>query len=87
MVVHSMLMQQKYFFAMSFSSFGSSYVGSVCSNEEQKMVSLWCTLLPHMLALYMMSQTQSARHEMAGCVFTTFLCSFLSNETMSRLKS
>jgi len=56
------------FFCLKFSSSGHSHVGSLFTDEEQKggWLLLWLTLLPHMLALLMMSLAQAAGHKMAA---------------------
>ena len=63
------------FCALNLSPTRVSHVDSLFTYEEQKQASLfiyldwvmtYCTLLPHMTALFMTSRTNAARHNMAA---------------------
>ena len=55
-----------------------SHVGSLFTNVKWKKNCLMtsCTLLPHMRALIVTSQTQTARHNMAALTTFLFFCGF-----------
>lgn len=96
-VVLSIFLQQKYFLTSVFSFSGCSHDGSLFTNERQKKndrLMVYCTLLPHVSALLMTSQTARGKKKIIAVltalsffIFFIFRAQFLTKETMNWLKN
>ena len=82
-VVLSVFIQHKYIFPSNLSSSARSFLVSFITNEEREYIYIYACLmtqgpfLPHMEAMFITSQAQTARHKVAASTACLFVAIYI----------